>query len=325
MLLKTRLLMMAVLFMPGLTTIAQSPLPLYENGKVPNAIAGNTGPDTLRGKSWLTNADTVILRPKTIMPTLTVYTPPPGKATGIAVIVCSGGSYRNVADRVEGIPAAEKLADAGITAFLLHYRVPRADMMVNKEIGPVQDLQRAIQYVRKHAKQYAIKADQVGIMGFSAGGHLVSTAGTHFTNTYIENPNNTSMRPDFMVLVYPVISFTDSLTHELSRQNLIGPDITPEKIATYSNEQQVTATTPPTFIVHAVDDDVVKVGNSLCFVAALQQQRVPVKFFVYTHGGHGFGINNRTASIQWIDACIPWIKEESWKTAAPAKGYSYLR
>ncbi|SHL58009.1 Acetyl esterase/lipase [Chitinophaga jiangningensis] len=324
MLLTTRLLMFAAVMLPALTTSAQTPIPLYENGKVPNAITGNSDMDTLRGKSWLTGADTTILRAKTIMPTLTVYAPPPGKASGIAVIVCSGGSYRNVADRVEGIPAAEKLAAAGITAFLLHYRVPRPDLMVNKETGPVQDAQRAIQYVREHAQQYNIQADKVGIMGFSAGGHLVSTAGTHFNKTYIDNPRKINLRPDFMVLVYPVISFTDSLTHELSRQNLIGPAITSEKITEYSNELQVTANTPPTFIVHAVDDNIVKVGNSLYFVAALEQQQVPVRFFVYTKGGHGFGINNTTAGAQWIDPCISWIKEGDWQPKQQ-KDYSSSR
>ncbi|MBV7531428.1 alpha/beta hydrolase [Chitinophaga sp. sic0106] len=318
----SRLLILTAMLAMVLATTAQTPFPLYGNGKVPNAIASNSDMDTLRGKSWLTSADTIIFRAKTIMPTLTVYAPASGKATGAAVIVCSGGSYRNVADRVEGIPAAEKLAAAGITAFLLHYRVPRADLMINKETGPVQDAQRAIQYVREHAEQYHIKVDQVGIMGFSAGGHLVSTAGTHFNKTYIDNPRNTSLRPDFMVLVYPVISFADSLTHELSRQNLIGPAITREKITEYSNELQVTPATPPTFIVHAVDDQIVKVGNSLCFVAAMEQQQVPVKFFVYTKGGHGFGVNNNTAAIQWIDPCISWIKAATWSATTQASNYS---
>ena len=157
------------------------------------------------------------------MPTLTIFTPLAEKATGIGVIVCSGGSYRNVADRVEGIPAAKKLAAAGVTAFVLHYRVPRSDLMVNKEIGPIQDAQRAMQYVREHAGEYGIDGDKLGIMGFSAGGHLVSTAGTHFDKTYIDNPRGTNLRPDFMVLVYPVISFTnDSIANIDTRNHLLG-------------------------------------------------------------------------------------------------------
>jgi acetyl esterase/lipase len=181
------------------------------------------------------------------MPTLTVFNPPVERATGIGVVVCSGGSYQNVADRIEGIPAAKKLVASGITAFVLHYRVPRSDLMVKKEIGSIQDVQRAIQYVREHADEYHIDRDKLGIMGFSAGGHLVSTAATHFDKTYIDNPQETNLRPNFMVLVYPVIGFADSLTHLLSRRNLIGPDIKQEKINEYSNELQVTSATPPHF------------------------------------------------------------------------------
>jgi alpha-L-rhamnosidase len=292
---------------------AQTTIPLYEAGKVPNSIPVTTLVDSIYTQSWLTGRDTVVIVPRTIMPTLTIFTPLAEKATGIGVIVCSGGSYRNVADRVEGIPAAKKLAAAGVTAFVLHYRVPRSDLMVNKEIGPIQDAQRAMQYVREHAGEYGIDGDKLGIMGFSAGGHLVSTAGTHFDKTYIDNPRGTNLRPDFMVLVYPVISFADSLTHLLSRRNLIGPDIYQEKIIEYSNELQVTSATPPTFITHAVDDTVVKVANSLCFAAALQQKHVPVKLFMYAKGGHGFGINNRTSTTQWIDPCIDWIRKQEWR------------
>ncbi|MFB6454216.1 alpha/beta hydrolase [Chitinophaga sp. Hz27] len=296
------------------TLQAQDIIPLYETDKVPNAIHTDILTDTLHGKSWITGMDTTVIRPRTIMPTLTVFVPHK-KTSDIGVIVCSGGSYRNVADEQEGIPAAKKLVDAGITVFLLHYRVPRADLMENKSIVPMQDLQTAILFARENAKTYKLNPDNIGIMGFSAGGHLVSTAGTHFNTNYIENPNGINLRPDFMVLVYPVISLTDSLTHTLSRKNLIGPDISETQVNEFSNEKQVRTNTPPTFIVHAMDDSTVKIGNSLAFVAALEQQQVPVRFFVYTKGGHGFGVNNETSKRQWIDPCIAWIKEEKWKEA----------
>lgn len=257
----------------------------------------------------------MIIEPRTIMPALTVFAPPSEKATGFAIIVCSGGSYKNVANSIEGFPAAKKLSEAGITAFVLHYRVPRSDLMINKEIGPIQDAQRAIQYVREHASEYHIDKNRLGIMGFSAAGHMVSTVGTHLKNIYIENKNSTVLRPDFMILVYPVISFADSLTHLLSRENLIGPNITKEKVQEYSNELQVTEQTPPTFITHAIDDDVVKISNSLYFSAALEQKKIPVKLFLYAKGGHGYGVNNRTADAQWIDPCIHWVLNEDWKTA----------
>jgi acetyl esterase/lipase len=179
--------------------------------------------------------------------------------------------------------------------------------MDHKEIVPLMDAEKSIRYVREHAGAYQVKADRIGIMGFSAGGHLVSTLATHFNRSYIDNPKQTSVRPDFVVLVYPVISFADSLTHWDSRNNLIGPDLTPERIKEFSNELQVTDATPPCFIVHAIDDPAVKVENSLYFEAALRQQHVPVEMFLYARGGHGFGINNRTAQVQWIDSCIDWI------------------
>lgn len=292
---------------------AQTPFSLYDGGVVPGSIPTSIQNDTLSGKSWLTGSDTTIIRPRTIMPTLTLFAPAKDKANGTVVIVCSGGSYRNVADAQEGFPAALQLAAAGITAFVLHYRVPRSDLMVNKTTGPSQDVQKAIQYVREHASTYHIKADRVGIMGFSAGGHLVSTVGTHPEDIYIDNPKRTDLQPNFMVLVYPVISFADSLTHQLSRQNLIGPDISQEKVEKYSNELHVNSKTPPTYIVHAVDDEVVKVENTLYFYAALKQAGVSSDIFLYAKGGHGFGIQNKTAQSQWIGPCINWIIGNEWK------------
>jgi acetyl esterase/lipase len=251
------------------------------------------------------------------MPTLTIFTPPVGKANGIAMVICSGGSYRNVADQQEGIPAAQKLSEAGITCFVLHYRFPRSDLMENKETGPSQDVQKVILYVRQHLKEYHLNQDQLGIMGFSAGGHLVSTVCTHPNDIFIDT--NTDLKPNFMVLVYPVISFADSLTHLLSRQNLIGPNITQEKIQKYSNELQVNQSTPPTFITHAIDDDIVKVENTLYFYAALKQAHVPSEIFLYAKGGYGFGIYNETAKVQWIDPCITWILNSKWENDQSSK------
>lgn len=268
---------------------SQDVVPLYQDDKIPFAKAG------------------------TEVPTLTVYKPKKDLAKGTAVIVCSGGAYGGRANSVEGEPACRKLQEAGIMSFLLDYRVPNAVKMERKEIVPLTDAQRAIQYVREHAKQYKINPAKLGIMGFSAGGHLVSTVGTHFNKTELSNPNGTSFRPDFMVLVYPVISFADSLTHKGSRTNLIGPESTPEKIREYSNELQVTAQTPPTFLTSGMDDQIVDVKNSLYFAAALKQHQVPVEVFLYEKGYHGYGVNNRQAKVQWIDDCIRWIKAERFK------------
>jgi acetyl esterase/lipase len=301
-----------LVFFPILILRAQSPIPLYEAGHVPNSI-----PTTVLNDSLLYNIapghDTLIVVPRTLMPTFRVFKPAPQKATGIAVIVCSGGSYRGVADWVEGIPAARQLAAAGITAFVLHYRVPRSDLMTNKENVPMQDLQTAIRYIREHAKDYHIDTSDVGVMGFSAGGHLVSTVCTHLDDIFIDNPLSTNLRPDFMILTYPVISFADSLTHLLSRKNLIGPDISPERIREYSNELHVNDRTPPAFITHAIDDTEVKVANSLYFAAAMEERQIPVQLYLYAKGGHGFGVENPTTTTQWIDPCIRWIKAQSWK------------
>jgi len=269
-----------VLFLGPLFLQAQEIIPLYEEGKIPFAIADSE------------------------VPRLTVYAPAKNRAKGTAVIVCSGGSYGGRANTVEGIPACKKLMEAGITAFLLDYRIPKAERMEHKEMVPLTDAQRAIQYVRENAKRYKIDPKRIGMMGFSAGGHLVATAGTHFSTTALANPKGTSLRPDFMVLVYPVISFADSLTHKTSRMNLIGPEITNEEIQNYSNEMQVTAQTPPTYITSGMDDKVVDVKNSLYFAAALKQNHVPVELFLYEKGRHGYGVNNNLAKVQWIEDCI---------------------
>src|SRR5258705_6337193 len=149
-------------------------------------------------------------------------------------------------------------------------------------------------------------------MGFSAGGHLASSAGTHFNKAYIDNKNNISLRPDFMILVYPVISFTDSLGHIGSRPNLIGKNPTWEKIKEYSNELQVTTQTPPSFLIHAGDDDGVKVQNSLVFYEALQKNKVPAEIHIYAKGGHGFGMNNKTTKDDWVDRLKNWFDSNGW-------------
>jgi acetyl esterase/lipase len=200
----------------------------------------------------------------------------------------------------------------GVAAFVLKYRLPSDVTMVNKEIGPLQDAQRAIQLVRQNAGPWGIDTNRVGIMGFSAGGHLASTAGTHFTTPVIDNQSKTSLRPDFMILIYPVISFTDSLAHGGSRDNLIGRSPSREKIRGYSGELQVTGQTPPAFLVHAGNDNTVKVQNSLYFYNALQRNGVPAELHVYPKGGHGFGLHNPTTKDQWIERLQNWMDSNGW-------------
>lgn len=303
--------------------LAQKEIPLYK-GEIPNAIKSTTSIDTSTTYNTYGNTKIEILH-GVVRPTLFVYLPDPAKATGSAVIICPGGGYQILAMSHEGHDIAKKLNEAGIAAFVLKYRLPRKETMKDKSIGPLQDAQRAIQLVRENAKQWSINPNKVGIMGSSAGGHLASTAGTHFQKSYIDNPNNINLRPDFMILNYPVISFSDSLTHNGSRINLIGgstsaPMVAGSKkhkelgmsdadIALFSNELQVTSKTPPAFITAPLTDKTVPVGNTFAFVAALQQNKVPVETFIYSKGEHGFGMINPAAKEQWIDACLQWLKK----------------
>jgi len=243
------------------------------------------------------------------IPTLTAYFPAentPG--TGQAVIICPGGGYSILAIGHEGYEVAEQLAANGIAAFVLKYRLPKDDIMVDKRIGPLQDAQRAIQLVRENAAQWGIAADKIGIAGFSAGGHLASTLSTHHAEALIANPKGTSLRPDFSLLLYPVISMQEGMTHHGSRSNLLGDNPTPEDITRFSNELQVSADTPPAFVVHAADDTAVPISNSEAYVAALKNYQIPTRLITYPNGGHGFGLHNKTTPDKWFDHFLKWLK-----------------
>ena len=285
------------------SSYAQLTISLYD--KIPNSI-----PTVNNETSATTNG---ILRIKDVsVPTMTMYKaghPSPRKA---AVIICPGGGYGILAASHEGSDVARVFNSWGITAFVLKYRLPDDSIMINKETGPLQDAQRALQLVRQNAKQWDIDPARIGIMGFSAGGHLAATASTHFNKPVIDNPGNISLRPDFSLLIYPVISFTDSLTHMGSRNNLIGKDASPEKIKEYSNELLVNEQTPPAFLVHAIDDGGVKKGNSVQYYEALQRNKVPAEIHLYPQGGHGFGMNNKTTSDSWMERLKSWFKANQY-------------
>jgi acetyl esterase/lipase len=287
---------------------AQQELPLYGGQPIPNARPGADveSVDTSSGQPVRYSFS------KVSHPTLTVFLPMAGKGNGTAVVVCPGGGYTHLAMTHEGTDVAKWLNSLGITAFLLKYRLPSDETMVDKTIGPLQDAQRAIQLVRERAAEWSLDAGKVGILGFSAGGHLASTAGTHFLQTTIDNPAQVSLRPDFMVLLYPVISFSDSIGHTGSRESLIGKHPDPALVLAYSNERQVTAQTPPTFIIHAEDDETVPVLNSLNFYEALVRHGVPSELHVYPRGGHGWGLWNPLSRDQWPDRLKEWMKVNGW-------------
>jgi acetyl esterase/lipase len=251
--------------------------------------------------------DGIVIVSKITQPTLSVFLPEKGKANGTAVIVVPGGGYWINASGHEGVDVAKKLNEFGVTAFVLKYRIPNDATMENKEIGPLQDAQQAIKIVRQRASEWNLQPNRIGILGFSAGGHLASTAGTHFQQSYIPNEEKISLRPDFMILIYPVISFQTSIGHLGSRDQLIGKNPSKEKIDLYSNELQITKETPPTFLVHATDDDVVKVENSLLFYEGLIKQHIPAEMHIYQKGGHGFGLVNKTTADLWMESCKNWM------------------
>lgn len=239
-------------------------------------------------------------------PTLEVFRPANGTATGIAVIICPGGGYFKETYAEEGIRTAKAFAVEGITAFVLKYRLPSDSIMLDKSIGPLQDAQQAIKIVRQRASEWSIDVNKIGIMGFSAGGHLAATAGTHFDTCFVSNKEHTSVRPDFMILVYPVISMTEKLTHHSSRRNLLGLDPPIEKVEFFSNELQVTDHTPPTYLTHTGDDKTVDVENSILFYEALTKHHVPAEMHLFPKGDHGWVLDLPTE--EWMKPLFIWMK-----------------
>lgn len=282
-------------------TFAQQTIPLY-NGPVPNSKAYTTE------EWWEPQDDGDTIVHYISQPTLTIFLPDKSRANGTAVIICPGGGYWINSIVKEGFAVARKFNEWGVAAFVLKYRIPNDSSMMDKSIGPLQDAQRAIQLVRMHAGEWKVDPDKIGIMGFSAGGHLASTAATHFNHNYISNEKNINLRPDFAILIYPVISFQNDIAHTGSRDQLIGKDASKEMTDSFSNELQVNDRTPPSFLVQATDDDVVPVMNSIVFYEALIKYKIPAEMHLYKSGGHGFGMNNPTTNDQWMEQCRNWMK-----------------
>lgn len=286
------LISFVLIFVLSLSVKAQDYIPLYSNG-VPNSKQSDTKEEFTSG----------MYRGVTV-PTLEAFIPEKENATGTAVIVVPGGGYSVVVYQGEGISNARQLAKNGIAAFVLKYRIPNDATMEDKSIGPLQDAQQAIKLVRENASKWGIDPNKIGIMGFSAGGHLASTAATHFDKVLIENKEGTSLRPDFQILVYPVVSMSDALTHRDSRKSLLGDSPSDDAIKSFSNELQVTKNTPPAYITHAADDRLVDVDNSIFYFEALRKTNVPVEMHVYPKGGHGFIFGQPG----WIDPLLSWLK-----------------
>jgi acetyl esterase/lipase len=244
-------------------------------------------------------------------PEINVFLPSEKNATGEAVVICPGGGYQVLAWDWEGLDIAKWLNAHGIAAVILKYRLPLSKSNIVRDKSPLLDAQRAVRYTRYHASEWHIDPSKIGIMGFSAGGHLASTAGTHYDagNPRAKDPvDRMSSRPDFMILMYPVITFEKDVMHRGSRDALLGENPGEELIRFYSGELNVTPDTPPTFLVHAADDQAVPVENSLLFFEALKKNEVSVEMHIFPEGGHGFSLGIGMGHLAtWPDMCIRWI------------------
>ena len=292
-------ILIALLF--SISAMAQEFTPLYLHGipnykEVVNKQFAERGSD---GKERIS---------KVTIPTYHFFPVPNSSKPASCVIICPGGGYRILASSHEGYDIAAKFNEIGVSALVLYYRLPEDSAQVERKYAPLQDAQAAIALVRGNAGKWNVDPSRVGIMGFSAGGHLAATASTHFTKDYTGIHEGANLRPDFSILLYPVISMRP-FGHGGSTQNLIGKNPSEDDLHLFSNEEQVTPQTPKAFLVHAADDNAVPLKNSLLYAEKLTANKVPVDLHVYAKGGHGFGLNNKTTSGDlWFDRLISWMK-----------------
>jgi acetyl esterase/lipase len=293
-------LILVALMFASISSYGQVSQALYP-GEIPNFIAGaNNQTEAVTGG---------ILRISNVTePRYTFY---PSKAMTAVnmplVIIFPGGGYRILAASHEGSDVAKKLNEIGIHAMVVHYRLPDSTRQVDMKFAPLQDAQQAIRVARQQAANWNVDVNKIGVMGFSAGGHLAASAATHFDVDYTKQNDGINLRPDFQILIYPVITFR-SYTHQGSVNSLLGKNKSDDLLSLFSNEEQVNASTPRAFMVHASDDKAVPLSNSLNFAAALANYNVPVDLHVMAKGGHGFGMNNKTTTENWFDRLATWFK-----------------
>lgn len=246
------------------------------------------------------------------IPDIAIYLPSKRFATGQAVVICPGGGYWVLAYDLEGTDIARYLNSIGVAAIVLKYRLPTYGNCVEPHKVPLMDAQRAMRLVRHNASKWNINPSKIGIMGFSAGGHLASTLGTHFdygSKSSNDSVEKESCRPDFMILMYPVITFTDSSMHVGSREALLGKDADAALVKYFSNELQVKDDTPPAFFVHADNDHGVPVENTLLMYKALRAKRIPTELHILSEGEHGFGLGVGNDHIgSWTKSLEIWLK-----------------
>jgi acetyl esterase/lipase len=310
---------MRVVFMPALVAMALTLVPAPRPTEAAQAAVGAKAPyaitavDTAHGDRefhllWPDGAPGAVGTEPVDKPKITVYRAPADRASGAAVVICPGGGYRVVAADHEGKQIAEWLNSLGVSAFVLQYRLGER----YRHPAPLQDAQRAIRMVRSRANEWGVDPKRVGILGFSAGGHLASTAATHFDDgrkDAADPVERGGSRPDFAVLCYAVISLADPTAHVGSRTSLLGDPAPPALVELLSNERQVTPRTPPTFLWHTADDGAVPVENSVLFFEALHKAGVPGELHVFPHGRHGLGLAPGDPAVsQWPRLCAVWME-----------------
>lgn len=281
-------------------------IPIW-NGQVPGSIPN---PEF---KEYTDSNDNWIKMRLITDPKLDFYPANVGISNGTAVIICPGGGYWGLAIDHEGEQIAEWFNKIGITAFVLKYRLPDNAIMKDKSIGPLQDTQEAMRIVRRHAKEWNIDPHKIGIMGFSAGGHVASTLSTHYNEKVYEPTDTVSARPDFSIFIYPVITMDSTYTHAGSRYLLLGEKPIDSQVKRFSNELQVNSYTPPAFLVHSLDDEAVPFMNSINYTIALRKNNIPCELHLYEKGGHGYGLGKGNGTeTTWPDACKKWLLSHGW-------------
>jgi acetyl esterase/lipase len=243
-------------------------------------------------------------------PTLTLFKPK--NPNGTLIIICPGGSYTTLSIDKEGFKVAEWLNTIGITAIVLKYRLPSDEIMEDKAFGPLQDAQEAIRYARRNSKNWNLNENKIGFIGFSAGGHLASTLASHYDDLIYKPTDSISAKPDFTILIYPVISMDKKNTHKKSKKCLLGKNPSNKLIEKYSNEKNVDSLTSPVFIVHASNDKPVPVENSLNYYLALKNKNVQAEMHIYEKGGHGFGLGKSGTSKFWTKDCEIWLRTNKY-------------
>lgn len=295
-----------MLFTAIVTEATEPPaMPLYA-GDIPNAIEA-ADEETLRDP-----AEPWPFYQNVSRPTIAVYKPARQDPKRTAVVVFPGGGYRGVSILKEGYDVARALNEMGVTAFVVKYRTPGDRHMKDKKTGPLQDAQQAIATVRRDAAKWQIDPSRVGVMGFSAGGHLAATTGTQFKSPVLPQWRSADVRPDFLILIYPVITFADPSVHSGSREMLLGDSPSQADLQRFSAQLAVSDETPPTFLVHAADDETVPVANSIRFFEALQARKIPAQLMIYPRGGHGYGLSNASTGDRWMERCRQWLQSQGW-------------